>query len=93
MKKLPQSHPDIYESFLDGNFSVQRQNQYGFARIACDMVIEQTVNRDSKAKGGMKGFTKNKGTVNRWLLSHHQCAAIARECRKMAGVNESERDR
>lgn len=41
--------------------------------------------RDSKTKGGMKGLTLNKGAVNRWLLSHHQRAGIAKECQHMAG--------
>lgn len=41
----------------------------------------------------MKGFTLNKGAVNRWLLSHHQWAAIAKECQNVAGKGETERGR
>lgn len=87
------THPEIEQSFLDGDFVVQRQDRYGFSSVACDMAIEQTVNRDSKTKGGMKGLTLNKGAVNRWLLSHHQRAAIAKECQRMAGKGDSDRTR
>lgn len=62
---LPKSHPFVYEHFQKGYFSVQRQDSYGFAGIPCDMTIEQTVNKDSKTRGGLKGFTVNKGAVNR----------------------------
>ena len=50
------------------------------------MAIEQTCNRDSKIKGGMKGLTQE--AVNRWLLSHNQRAAIMKECKFMAGKDQ-----
>ena len=73
---------------MAGDFVVQRQDRYGFAQIACDMAIEQTFNRDSKTKGRMKGLTLKNGAVNRWLLSHHQRAAIMKECKLMAGKDQ-----
>ena len=39
----------------------------------------------------MKGLTLNKGAVNRWLLSDHKRAAIAKECDNMAGKRETEK--
>ena len=93
MERLPESHPTIYNSFLEGEFVIQRQDRYGFSQIACDLAIEQTCNRDSKTNGGMKGLTLNKGAVNRWLLSHHHRAAIMKECKLMAGRDENERSR
>ena len=57
------------------------------------MAIEQTCNRDSRPKGGMKGLTLKKGAVNRWLLSHHQRAAIMKECKFMAGKDQEGRAR
>ena len=93
MDSLSITHPAISDSFLAGNFVVQRQDRYGFAQIACDMAIEQTCNRDSKTKGGMKCLTPKKGAVNRWLLSHHQRAAIMKECKLMAGKDQEGRAR
>lgn len=68
------------------NFSVQRQNTYGFSAVACDQTIEQTANRDSKTKGGLIGFTMNRASVHRWLLSQSERAAITAQCKSMAGI-------
>ena len=93
MENLSDTNPEIEEKFLVGEFVVQRQNRYGFSCVVCDMAIEQTANRDSKTKGGMKGLTLNKGAVNRWLLSHHHRAVIAKECQRMAGKDDADRTR
>ena len=93
MDNLSITHPVICDSFLAGDFVVQRQDRYGFAQIACDMAIEQTCNRGSKTKEGMKGLTLKKGAVNRWLLSHHQRPAIMKECKLMAGKDQEGRSR
>ncbi|XP_071822275.1 uncharacterized protein [Apostichopus japonicus] len=85
MKNLPESHPDVHENLSAGEFVVQRQDQFGFSQIACDQTIEQTCNRDTKTKGGLTGFTLNRGAVHRWILSSHERAAITKECQTMAG--------
>ena len=41
----------------------------------------------------MKRLTRKKGAVNRWLLSHHQRAAIMKECKFMAGKDQEGRAR
>ena len=76
---------------MAGDFVVQRQDICGLAQIACDLAIQQTCSRDSKTKGGMKGLTLKKGTVNRWLLCHQQRAAIMQDCKFMAGNDFEER--
>lgn len=72
-------------------WTVQRQQRYGFSSIACDQAIEQTANRDSKTKGGLIGFTLNKGAVNRWILSQSERSAITRQCQIMSGAVDNER--
>ena len=72
---------------VSANFAVQRQNNYGFAAVACDQTIEQTANRDSKTKGGLIGFTMNRASVHRWLLSQSERAGITGQCKSMAGIN------
>ncbi|XP_038063921.1 uncharacterized protein LOC119734467 [Patiria miniata] len=88
MKSLEKTHPFVLNEFQIGNFAVQRQDVHGFSRVACDMTIEQTANRDSKTRGGMKGFTTNKGASNRWIRAHHERAAITRQCEEMAGKGQ-----
>ena len=75
----------MHQAFEKGHFSVQRQEKRGFSGVACDMTIEQTANRDSKTRGGMKGFTSNKGASSRWIKAHHERASITRQCEEMAG--------
>ena len=77
MSQLPTTHPYIYEELMKGHFGIQRQNSHGFAQVACDMSIEQTVNRDTKTRGGVNGFSNNQGATNRWVRSHHERALIS----------------
>jgi hypothetical protein len=86
MKKLELTHPSVFESFINGDFSAQRQDRYAFSQVACDQLIEQTMNRDSKTKGGLIGITTSRNAVNRWLLAHHERAGISRACEIMAGA-------
>ena len=60
MIDLQTTHPFVYWHLLDGEFAVKRQDYHGFALTACDQVIEQTYNRDSKTKGGKTGITLQK---------------------------------
>ena len=52
---------------IKANWTCQRQQKHGFSSSACDQVMEQTFNRDSKTKGGLTGFTLNKSAVQRWI--------------------------
>ena len=56
-----------------------------------DQVIEQTANRDSKTKGGLRGITKNRNAVHRWMLSHHLRAQISLSCENLAGKTSIKR--
>ena len=62
MQKLPETHPEIHEQFLHGNFSVQRQHGK-FNKIPPNQAIEQTINREQECGGGIKGFSTSEGTV------------------------------
>ncbi|KAJ8048475.1 hypothetical protein HOLleu_00804 [Holothuria leucospilota] len=93
MSELSTSHPDVHQKLMAGEFVVQRQSQYAFSQLACDQAIEQTCNRDTKTKGGLTGFSINKGAVHRWMLSSHERATITSECEAMAGKNPTFRSR
>ena len=94
MQNLPVTHPETYDHFvMSGEWTVQQQTRYGFSATACDQVIEQTCNRDSKTAGGISGITLNRKAVQRWILSQSERAAIARECEKMAGLHDDGRSR
>ena len=65
MTKLPTTHPNIL------NFSVRRTP----GKLS-DQCIEQTINREQKGQGGIKGYSTSVGTIQRWVLTSH----VASKC-------------
>ena len=59
--------------------------------MACDQVMEQTFNRDSKTKGGITGFSLNRSAVKRWILSQSERGSITRQCHELAGLIDTDR--
>ena len=47
-----------------------------FNKLPHNQVIEQTINKDQKRPGGVKGFSTTEGTVKRWILSSHSVSSI-----------------
>jgi hypothetical protein len=39
-------------------------------------------------KGGLVGFTLNRGAVHRWILGQAERSAISRRCQDMANMSE-----
>ena len=69
-------------ALMSGEFCVQRSSN-AFAQVAIDHAIEQTINRYSKTKGGIIGFSKIAGAVHQWLVNAHQRAEITESCWNM----------
>jgi len=67
----------------NGDFGEQRTSSHGFSQVSVDQTIEQTINRSTKTKGGIVGFSLNKNAVHRWLLTAHSRAAFVDSCRVM----------
>lgn len=88
MMSLQQTHPAAYNMLESGDFGVQRNNTHGFSQVPVDQTIEQTLNRNTKTKGGIVGFSLKKGAVRRWLITAHVRAAITDKCRAMANMND-----
>lgn len=86
MVSVNMTNPDVSRSFFDGDFACQQQEKYPFSMTPMDQVIEQTINRDSKTKGGQTGFSNDPGAANRWVLSHAKRAQITQACKSMSGV-------
>ena len=51
MHMLQLTHPAVHQEFIAGNHSVSRSNQ-PFAQVWPDMALEQSINLDTKTKGG-----------------------------------------
>lgn len=57
MMTLEEKHPAAHETFQAGDFVAQRSTDSSFSQVAVDQTIEQTINRDTKSKGGIIGFS------------------------------------
>ncbi len=73
------------------NWTVRRQSNYGFAGIACDQTIEQTLYCDSKMQHGLVGMALNREAMHWWITAQAGRGAIARQCEGMANVTTSKR--
>ena len=71
---LKQSHPGIFEEFLQGNFVVI-ETQRNFSSIPIDHADEQN-NRCVKGDGGAVGLTKNTSELLRWMVSSPEIVRV-----------------
>ena len=77
MQRLPEAHPDLFQQFKGGNHAVARsKTQSVFNCVATDMALEQSMNRDSKTKGGIIGVTQDSDKVEKWALTAHLRSAV-----------------
>jgi hypothetical protein len=88
MKMLPSTHPHVHEQFLNGNHSVSRSD-HPFNQVWTDMALEQSINLDSKKRGGIIGITQKPGALERWFLTSHERAAITTVTKQMCGLQDS----
>ena len=89
MNSLPEMHPVVFEEFMNGNHAVSRSKQ-AFAQVWTDMALEQSVNLDSKRKGGIIGISRKPGALERWFLTSHERTAITTALKQMCDLDDSE---
>ena len=64
MNQLCQSHPNVFEEFMEGKHAVSRSTR-PFSKVWTDMALEQSVNLDSKTQGGIVGISQKPGALER----------------------------
>lgn len=90
MNQLEADHPQTYQEFVNGNHAVSHLKQ-PFAQVWMDMALEQSINADSKAQGGIIGITKSPAALERWFLTSHERALITTALKDMYTFQDSER--
>ena len=71
MNSLPETNLVVNEEFMNGNHAVSR-SKLALAQVWTDMTLDQSINLDSKSKGGITGISKKKpGAFERWFLTSH----------------------
>ena len=91
MRKLPESHPEIYREFMKGNFVV-KTNTGMFNAVAPDMKLEQTIQRSQKSTGGIVGETRQIKYVTEWEMIYHEVTSISNTFRDLIKVNVGNRE-
>ena len=84
MGQLEQKHPEVYQWFIKGEHAISRSSQ-PFAKVWTDMALEQSINLDSKSKGGIVGISLKADALQRWFLTSHERAAITTAVKQMCG--------
>ena len=85
MRKLVDTAPDIFESFMAGKFVIKRTQGF-FKAVGADMCLEQTINRSQKSSGGIIGSTRKKEFVTEWEIIYHEMLAVSNLYRCITGV-------
>ena len=75
MLNLHVTAPEVYEKFSKGAFAINRSGN-SFAGLPTDMVLEQTINRDSKTSGGLIGISNDPNTRMKWFITTHLRASL-----------------
>lgn len=76
MLELLHNHPQMHKQFLDGNHTVRRSDRY-WAGLSMDLVIEQTMMRAVKSRGGLtRGRGLHDTVRTTWLSTLTDCAAM-----------------
>ena len=89
MEHLEKSHPAAYRELKQGQFAVQRVQGRAFAQVPVDQAIEQSLNRDTKTRGGIIGFSLKPGAVHRWIITTRERSAVPRFCKELTGLEVS----
>ena len=77
----------MYEEFTAGNFSISRSG-HPFSQVAADMALEQSINADSKSKGGIVGISQSPAALERWFFTAHVRASVTTSLKEMCGEED-----
>ena len=77
MISLEKEHPDVYEQFMDGHFTVQLGDESSFSRIPVDQRTEVTVNKVTKTPEGVTKYSLKTSAVNRYYMTaEYRCSFL-----------------
>ena len=82
MKQLVTKHLEIHQEFVNGNHAVSLSSN-PFAQVWTGMALDQSINADSKLRGGIIGIFQNPGALDRWFLTGHEQASATTALKNM----------
>lgn len=76
MSDLEDNHPSLYQQFMQGNHTIRRSERM-WAGLSCDLVIEQTLMKSAKGRGGLtRGRGMHDTVRHTWTSTMSECAGI-----------------
>ena len=93
MRHLQEKALNVYNEFLRGNHTVSRSMSQSFNQVWADMASEQTINLDTKTKGGIQliGIMQKPSAFQKWFLTVHERIATTTATKRMIDLDESTR--
>ena len=89
MENLSESHPQLYEQFLNGHHSVRRSDRF-WAGLSLDLVIEQTMMRAIKSRGGLtRGRGMHETVREAWLSTLTERVGVRAALSHVTGTQRS----
>ena len=91
MRHLQEKALNVYNKFLRGNHTVSRSMSQSFNQVLADMALEQSINLDSKTKGGIPliSLTQRSSALQKWFLTAHKRMATTTATKRMMDLYES----
>ena len=86
MQVLPESDPEIYGEFLDGNWVVNKNPKTPFCALGTDNALEH-INRSMKVSSGLVGITLNPSARAKFFLIAPELARLSEQAKSMAGIS------
>ena len=83
MRNLQEKALNVYNEFLRGNDTVSRSTSQSFNQVWMDMALEQSINLDSKTKGGIISITQRPSVLQKWFLTAHERKATTTATKSM----------
>ena len=85
MDELPIDFPWLYNLFQQGYYTIRKSDRF-WAGLWTDLVIEQSLMRTAKSRGGLtrgRGMTESVRLL--WVLSGHKCAEVHEAMAELSG--------
>lgn len=89
MEKLEETHPSVYNRFMQGLFVLRRSDSY-WSGIYSDLYIEQVLMGSVKSVGGLtrgRGFNESTSLV--WLLSMPACGEVQQAVQEITSLSNN----
>lgn len=76
MLDLRESYQTLHEQFVRGNHTIRRSNRL-WVGLSCDLVIEQTLMKSAKRRGGLtRGRGMQESVRQTWTSTLNECTSI-----------------